>query len=91
MEPLLTVNHLSVRLKKKGTSLVNDVSFQANSGQILGIIGESGSGKSMTCRALMGFWTPVVFSSVAKLFSKVRIYSSYHRKNCGRCVEIISL
>ena len=50
MEPLLTVNHLSVRLKKKGTSLVNDVSFQANSGQILGIIGESGSGKSMTCR-----------------------------------------
>lgn len=54
MEPLLTVNHLSVRLKKSGTLLVNDVSFQAKSGQILGIIGESGSGKSMTCRALMG-------------------------------------
>ena len=61
MEPLLTVNHLSVRLKKKGTSLVNDVSFQANSGQILGIIGESGSGKSMTCRALMGLLDPSRF------------------------------
>ena len=61
MEPLLTVNHLSVRLKKKGTLLVNDVSFQANSGQILGIIGESGSGKSMTCRALMGLLGPSRF------------------------------
>lgn len=61
MEPLLTVNHLSVRLKKKGTSLVNDVSFQANSGQILGIIGESGSGKSMTCRTLMGLLDPSRF------------------------------
>lgn len=61
MEPLLTVNHLSVRLKKKGTLLVNDVSFQANSGQILGIIGESGSGKSMTCRALMGLLDPSRF------------------------------
>lgn len=61
MEPLLTVNHLSVRLKKKGTLLVNDVSFQANSGQILGIIGESGSGKSMICRALMGLLDPSRF------------------------------
>lgn len=58
MEPLLTVNHLSVRLKKNGTPLVNDVHFQAHSGQILGIIGESGSGKSMTCRALMGLLDP---------------------------------
>lgn len=61
MEPLLTVNHLSVRLKKKGISLVNDVSFQVNSGQVLGIIGESGSGKSMTCRALMGLLDPSRF------------------------------
>lgn len=52
MEPLLTVKNLTVRLKKKETSLVNNVSFQVQTGQILGIIGESGSGKSMTCRAL---------------------------------------
>ena len=88
MEPLLTVNHLSVRLKKKGTLLVNNVSFQANSGQILGIIGESGSGKSMTCRALMGLLDPSPLSHQWRChFSKVRIYSSCHRKNCGCCVE----
>lgn len=54
MEPLLTVNSLSVHLKKTNAPLVDGVSFQVNRGQVLGLIGESGSGKSMTCRALMG-------------------------------------
>lgn len=53
MEPLLHVRNLSVHLKKKGTPLVSDVSFDVGAGKIIGIIGESGSGKSMTCRALM--------------------------------------
>ena len=70
MEPLLTVKHLSVRLKTSRTPLVNDVSFQAKSGQILGIIGESGSGKSMTCRALMGLLDNTHFLTSGEAFFK---------------------
>ena len=50
--------------------MVNDVSFQAKSGQILGIIGESGSGKSMTCRALMGLLDNTHFLTSGEAFFK---------------------
>ena len=49
---LLEVEALSVRFGDK--AVVDDVSFQLEPGERLGIIGESGSGKSMTCLALLG-------------------------------------
>ena len=58
MELLLKVKNFSVCLKNQKTPLVCEVNFQVQKGQILGIIGESGSGKSMTCRALMGLLDP---------------------------------
>lgn len=54
MKPLLEVNNLSISLKKQGIPIVEGVSFQVKKGQILGMIGESGSGKSMTCRGILG-------------------------------------
>ncbi len=54
MEALLEVKNLSILLKKQRTPIVDGVSFQVDKGQILGVIGESGSGKSMTCRAILG-------------------------------------
>ena len=38
--------------------VVTDVSFELKSGQGLGIIGPSGSGKSSLARALVGVWQP---------------------------------
>ncbi len=42
----------------KGTPLVNGVSLAARLGETLGVIGESGSGKSLTCQAVMGLLPP---------------------------------
>ena len=52
----LEVNHLFVRFKtEKGViTPVNDVSLRVPEGRIVGIVGESGCGKSMTARAVMG-------------------------------------
>ena len=53
---LLTVRHLSVSFPARDRSVrvVEDVSFDVAPGQIVGIVGESGCGKSVTTAALMG-------------------------------------
>lgn len=50
--PLLTVQDLSVRVGT--TTLVHEVSFTLDRGARMGLIGESGSGKSLTALAIMG-------------------------------------
>lgn len=52
MSPVLDVNNLMVELE--GKKLVNDVSFSVSEGKCLGILGESGSGKSTISKALTG-------------------------------------
>jgi peptide/nickel transport system ATP-binding protein len=54
-EPLLDVEKLSVTFRRDGRAIpvVRDLSFRVQAGKVLCIIGESGSGKSVTLRALM--------------------------------------
>ena len=53
---LLEVDNLSIAVNKAGTLLpvVQDVSFAVEAGRTLGIVGESGCGKSLTSLAIMG-------------------------------------
>ncbi|KQL46409.1 nickel import ATP-binding protein NikD [Brevibacillus choshinensis] len=52
---LLDVNGLNVQIQTDYglVSTVRDVSFQIMAGKVLGIVGESGCGKSMTCLAIL--------------------------------------
>lgn len=52
MSALLDVRNLTIKVGAK--TLVNDVSFELAAGDSLGILGESGSGKSLTCKAIIG-------------------------------------
>lgn len=51
---ILRVEGLTVRNRKDSSILLKDVSFSLNQGEILGILGESGSGKSLTSLAILG-------------------------------------
>ena len=55
-EPLLLVEELRVRFdprRRPPITAVNGVSFQVRRGTVVGLIGESGSGKSMTANAIL--------------------------------------
>lgn len=54
MNPAVDVRNLQVRFSGERTvHAVNDVSLTLGQGEVLGLLGESGSGKSVTLRALM--------------------------------------
>ncbi|MFZ5550368.1 MAG: ABC transporter ATP-binding protein [Pseudomonadota bacterium] len=58
--PLLEVKHLRVEFPtRRGTLLaLDDVSFSIAPGEILGVVGESGAGKSLTGAAIIGLLEP---------------------------------
>lgn len=56
---ILSVERIVVSPPSSETPVVVDVSFELKSGQGLGIIGPSGSGKSSLARSLVGVWQPV--------------------------------
>jgi peptide/nickel transport system ATP-binding protein len=58
--PLLEVDHLRVEFPtRRGTLLaLDDVSFTIAPGEILGVVGESGAGKSLTGAAIIGLLEP---------------------------------
>lgn len=60
MEKLIEIKNLSVTFHDLAGTLhaVTDLSFHIEKGEILGVIGESGSGKSVTSKAIMGFLNP---------------------------------
>ena len=58
---MLTVTNLSIRTKQTKETLVRSVSFSVKSGEVLGLIGESGSGKSMTSKCIMRLLNPRLF------------------------------
>ncbi len=54
MTNLVEINNLNIRFTGDRTvHAVNDLSLSLGEGEVLGLLGESGSGKSVTLRALM--------------------------------------
>ena len=68
---------LNVSLQKAAgdVPLVQDVSFRIAPGQVLGLVGESGAGKSITAAALIGLLSPPV-----RIITR---YSAHRRDGCG--------
>jgi peptide/nickel transport system ATP-binding protein len=58
--PLLEVRHLRVEFPTRRGTLraLDDVSFDIAPGEVLGVVGESGAGKSLTGAAIIGLLEP---------------------------------
>ena len=57
---LLEVEHLRVEIPTRRGVLtaIDDVSFAIDEGEVLGVVGESGAGKSITGSAIIGLLEP---------------------------------
>lgn len=82
-QPFLEVKNLetSLELDEGLLKAVDDVSFTINRGQALGLVGESGCGKSMTVQSIMRI-TP----KFAKLSGQIMLYPK-----CGNPVDLAQL
>ena len=49
MMPSLMIDHLSINLRSGTDNLVSEISFAIKEGESLILLGQSGSGKTMTC------------------------------------------
>lgn len=74
---ILKVEKLSFRYSKEKEAIVRDISFEGKSGEIIGITGPIGSGKSTLISALLGLYP---YSGSIKINDKeLNDYSEYER------------
>jgi len=76
---LLSVSSLSVHTPA-GRALVNDLSFDLAAGERLGLIGESGSGKSVTSLAITGLLGAGLVASGSVLLDGVQVVGAAERR-----------
>ncbi|GAB2926589.1 ABC transporter ATP-binding protein [Nonomuraea fastidiosa] len=79
MSELLSVENLSVR-RSDGHELIHGLSFGLAPGERLGLIGESGSGKSLTALAVLGLLPPGLTAHGSVLLSGTQVVGAPGRR-----------
>ena len=69
MTPLLSVEKLSVRVGglASAATVIDDLSFEVSAGEVLGIVGESGAGKSLTGMAILRLLDPPLVQAAGQI------------------------
>lgn len=83
MEDLLRVEHLSVGIQSQmgKVQAVRDVSFSLRPGEVLAIVGESGCGKSMLCKAIMKLLPKSAKIEAGKIYANGADITDYSEKD----------
>lgn len=90
---MLKVENLNIKIKKGNKSIVKDISFKLEKGKVLGLLGESGSGKTMICKAIMNLLNYKTFDIWGSILFKeedlLKVSNRKIKKNIGDEISII--
>lgn len=90
---MLEIKNLSVTVKSSGLNAVNGISLSVDTGRPLLILGQSGSGKTMICRAMFGLTNSADFDVLGQIiFDETDILSAdakNRRKLYGSDIALI--
>lgn len=95
MNKLLNIENLTIVVKEKNKimKITDNVSLTLNSGETMGIIGESGCGKSITALSILGLTTPNIFINEGNIFFEDsclnKLSSDNLRKICGNKIGMV--
>jgi len=86
IDPILRVQNLGVTFDthRGPVTVLNDVSFEIRPGEILGVVGESGAGKSMTGNAVIGLIAPPGRMSSGQIFLRDERIDTLHGEDLRR-------
>ena len=83
---MLEVNNLSVTARS-GAQLLNQISFQIEIGEAIGLTGQSGAGKTTLLKALLGILSGGCQVSGGTIQWTANLYGPCLRGNGGSCAE----
>lgn len=93
--PVLSIRGLSVEIPTRGGVVrpVNDVSYDIHAGEILGVVGESGAGKSMAGNAVIGLLSPPARIAAGEIWLNGNridgLSGEAMRKLCGKHIGMV--
>ncbi|KAA0259430.1 ABC transporter ATP-binding protein [Deferribacter autotrophicus] len=67
---MLKIENLNVQLEKTDIHILRDINLQVNKGELFGIAGESGSGKSVLAKTILGLIKYPLIKKSGKIFFK---------------------
>ena len=93
VKPLLQVKNLSIQFDTHGdVKVVDNVSFEVRPGQCMALVGESGCGKSITTKVIMGLTDPGEKICGEVLFGDtdlLKLTKDEHRKLLGHEIAMV--
>ena len=86
-DPILSIQNLHVRFDTYAGTVhaVNGMSFEMQPGEMFGLVGESGCGKSVTGMAVLRSVPPRAASKTVRYISKGRTSWLKAKMRCDRC------
>ncbi|SCY23900.1 ABC transporter ATP-binding protein [Alkaliphilus peptidifermentans] len=95
MSEVLKIENLEIKAKSKNAivTILDNISFSLKPGQTLGIVGESGCGKSITALSILGLLNKHISITGGKISFREKVLSTMKekelRKICGREIGMI--